>query len=233
MGLMKKRHLLGLLILLPLLLANKECQRDITWGDISKDLVAPWAADHKDIDPDTKCADCHDGRGTRSRPKSHDANWIKEHSLVYQKYGYKNQNVCVLCHQESQCVKCHQQEVPANHTQFWRMKGHGSMTAIDRNRCAVCHRGSDFCERCHAQTTPQNHTAGWGGTTDNHCYTCHEPITSAGAQGCNVCHRETPSHEKSPAMPALPFHYIGSNCKSCHTPRHPDNGTSCTSCHKL
>ena len=233
MGLLKKKSLLGLLMLLPLLMANKQCNRDITWGDVSKDLVAPWAQDHKNIDADTKCADCHDGRTTKTRPKSHNANWTKEHgSFLWGKYGYRNQNVCTLCHQESQCVKCHQQEQPANHTEFWRLKGHAGMAGMDRSRCAVCHKGSDFCERCHSQTTPQNHTAGWGSPTNEHCLTCHFPVQSAGAQACNVCHRSTPTHDATPKRPSNALHAPGADCRICHSHlRHPDNGTECIICH--
>lgn len=233
MEFLKKRKWIGLLLLLPLLMANKQCKRDTTWGDFNKELIAPWAADHKNIDEDTKCSDCHDGRTTKSRPKSHNANWAKEHgSFVTSKYGFKSENVCSLCHEEAMCVKCHQQEAPANHNNFWRLKGHASMAAMDRQRCAVCHQGADFCERCHSQTPPQDHVAGWGTPSNLHCVTCHLPVQSVGAQTCATCHSATPSHDQAPRRPSNGLHLATAPCLDCHTSmRHPNNGTSCITCH--
>lgn len=235
MGFLGKKSFLGLLLLLPFLVGNKGCeQRDATWGN-SKNLVAPWAEDHKNIDAETRCVDCHDDiKSSKSIPKNHTDRWMKDHGgFLWKKYAFRSQNVCSLCHQESWCAKCHQQEPPTDHNQFWRIKGHGLEVGLNRSRCMTCHQ-SDFCERCHSQTQPQNHSGGWGAPTQLHCLNCHYPIQSAGAQNCNVCHTSTPSHTAgTPKQPNNALHAPGANCRSCHLPtlRHPDNGMSCTVCH--
>ncbi|MBF0493350.1 MAG: hypothetical protein HQM15_11310 [Deltaproteobacteria bacterium] len=237
MGFLNKKSWVGLLLLLPFLLANKQCERDITWGDVSKDLVAPWAEDHKNIDKETRCIDCHDDiKSANSRPKNHQGPWMKTHgSFLWKKYAFRSQTVCSLCHQESWCAKCHQQEPPEDHNQYWKMKGHAVVVGLDRTRCLTCHR-SDFCERCHSQTQPQSHTAGWGAPSQLHCLNCHFPVQSAGAQTCNACHSSTPSHTAgTPTPPHNPIHVPSAPCRDCHLPtlHHPDNGMACTTCHVI
>lgn len=233
----KKTLLRTLLILLvaPFLLANKGCERPITWGDPKSDLVSKWAEDHKEIDPDAKCKDCHDDiTSTKVKPKSHTPEWIRVHGDFSQiQYGFRKENVCALCHKESDCATCHQQQPPQSHTMFWKLKGHGIMVSQDRSRCMTCHQqGADFCERCHAQTKPTNHLAGFGSPANLHCQSCHAPIDSAGGQGCAVCHNENPSHDSAPPQPDTALHAGDPDCRTCHTPlRHPDNGESCITCH--
>lgn len=238
MGILKNKFaafiFLGLVT--PFLLANKNCQRDITWGDPSQKFVSLWADDHKDIDRDTKCADCHDTFKKRGdKPESHkQPGWIRTHGDYSQiKYGFEGENVCALCHQKADCSSCHQQDPPQDHTFFWKAKGHGLATGLARDRCMACHEGVDFCERCHAETKPTNHVAAsWGSTRNNHCQSCHLSDLSAQAQTCAVCHQDANSHDLAPNLPRDANHATGLDCRSCHTAlRHADNGADCQSCH--
>lgn len=221
------------LLFLPFMLGNKGCDKTFTWGDINKDVVAQWEQDHKDIDKDTKCVDCHDNRTTKTKPASHDISWTHEHGKYAQlKFGFRDENVCRLCHTESSCSQCHQIEEPENHTMFWKLRGHGVMVGQDRSKCAACHTATDFCERCHSEDRPTSHTPSWGSTTNNHCLSCHAPLNSAGGQVCAVCHASTPTHDQAPNRPNNALHVAGADCRGCHNPlRHQDNGMSCTSCH--
>lgn len=245
MELLRYKRILGLVILLPFLLANKDCHRAVTWSkkDGSK-IYAAWAADHVDLDKKTKCSECHDdNRNNKVPPKvpnHHDAAWKREHGKYSQlRFGFGNENVCVLCHKDSFCSACHQQEQPADHNMFWKSRGHGTSVGLNRSRCEVCHITADFCERCHAETKPNDHkSALWGGSQDNHCQSCHFPLSSMGSQRCEVCHEGTPAHDKAPSPPASPFHVSGADCRSCHVSggtllKHTDGGVNCQSCHTL
>ncbi|OGQ07521.1 MAG: hypothetical protein A3G32_01195 [Deltaproteobacteria bacterium RIFCSPLOWO2_12_FULL_40_28] len=223
--------MLLVIILTPFLLANQSCERSTTWGE---KYFTKWESDHVDIDKDTKCIDCHDDiKNTKVKPLNHDATWKREHGkFESQRYGFKNENVCSLCHTEAQCTKCHQQEAPQQHTEFWKQRGHGVFVGLDRSSCMTCHNDAQFCERCHRLTEPRSHTAGWGATTNRHCNSCHFPLTAAGGQQCAVCHAGTPSHNSTPSQPSDALHVTGANCAGCHTSlRHPDNGMACTICH--
>jgi hypothetical protein len=223
---------LVLMGLVPLLLANRSCERSTTWGD---EYFSEWESDHVEIDKDSKCVDCHDDVTSKKvKPSNHDATWIREHGgFEAKKYSYKNENVCSLCHAESQCTSCHQQQAPAQHTEFWKQRGHGIFTGLDRSKCMTCHKDVQFCESCHSVTAPVKHTAGFGAPSNRHCNDCHYPLGSAGAQECAVCHESTPSHALTPAQPNNPLHVTGADCRLCHSPvRHPDNGMSCTTCHQ-
>lgn len=238
MGILKNKFAIFIFLGLvtPFLLANKNCQRDITWGDPSQKFVSLWADDHKDIDQDTKCADCHDTFKKRGdKPESHkQPGWIRAHGDYSQiKYGFEGENVCALCHQKADCSSCHQQDPPQDHTFFWKAKGHGLAMGQARDRCMACHEGVDFCERCHAETKPADHVATWGATQNRHCLNCHFPISSVGGQVCAVCHSATPSHVDAPPQPDNALHGPGALCRDCHTPmRHSDNGESCSTCHQ-
>lgn len=224
--------LLLAVILVPLLLANKDCERSATWGE---KYFGKWEGDHVDIDKDTKCIDCHDDiKSPKVKPLNHDISWIHEHGdLAQQKFGFKTGNTCYLCHAEAQCTSCHQQEMPRSHTEYWKQRGHGAFVGIDRSSCMTCHKSVDFCERCHSSTTPISHNAAWGAAANRHCFGCHFPLASAGAQECAVCHTGTPSHDATPAMPDNALHFLGADCRDCHRPlRHPDNGMACTACHQ-
>lgn len=210
---------LALIGVVPWLMANKSCKSS-----------APW--EHPAIDKTMACSTCHDdGRTRQTPPPGHDATWIKNHGKTIQKFGFKAASTCTVCHTEATCTQCHQQEAPANHNEYWKLRGHGLTMGLNRNQCTTCHR-SDFCERCHSETTPVNHRAAWGSPTNQHCQNCHFPITAAGAQKCAVCHQSTPSHDEAPTRPNNSLHGAGADCRGCHVPLgHPDNGMSCTVCH--
>ncbi|MBI2346882.1 MAG: hypothetical protein HYV03_08440 [Deltaproteobacteria bacterium] len=191
------------------------------------------SAQHPVLEKGQSCADCHDDERTReTRPADHTAAWPREHGGWIKRYGFRSGTTCAICHTEAHCTGCHQQEAPLDHTSFWRLKGHGLAVGLDRGRCSTCHRGADFCQRCHSETPPTNHSAVWGSPSNQHCNSCHFPLTAVGAQVCAVCHTGTPSHASAPAQPANALHATGANCRSCHSPlRHPDNGMTCTVCH--
>lgn len=228
-----KRSLLLMLLFLPLLLANKECERATTWGPTN---VSRWGGAHPFIKHETQCKMCHpDGRTRQWKPKWHTTAWRREHGKItswMERFGTKSQSVCYVCHKESWCAGCHQQEPPAFHTRYWRLKGHGVSVGLDRNRCLYCHR-VDFCERCHQSTKPQDHVSGvWGKSALRHCVNCHYPVESAGAQRCNACHQGTPSHALAPRRANNDLHVDTAQCRDCHVPlRHPDNGMACITCH--
>lgn len=183
-----------LLVLLPFLMANKKCIRATTWGE--DPLFAKWEEDHVDLDAETFCYDCHDDiTSPKVKPGNHNITWLRNHGgYAQQKFGFRKGNVCELCHQEAFCSACHQQQAPEQHTEFWKLRGHGAMVGLDRAQCMACHKSVDFCERCHAGTRPISHNAVWGGTVNAHCQNCHLPVTSREAQQCHVCHKATPSH---------------------------------------
>jgi hypothetical protein len=221
MELLMNKKIVGFLVLMIIpLLGNKACEKAASF-------------EHPVVPKETECKECHeDGRDAKTKPAGHDLAWERDHGKFIQRYGFKPQTNCTLCHTESQCTTCHQQEKPKDHNEFWRLKSHGLAVGLDRSQCYTCHRGPDFCQRCHAQTQPLDHSAAWGAPSNRHCLNCHFPLTSAGAERCAVCHTGTPSHSSAPNQPANALHVTGANCRSCHSPlRHPDNGMSCTVCH--
>lgn len=220
MELLRRSLLLVVLFALPLAMGNKSCEGKGGW-------------DHPILEKGAECSTCHeDGRTKDTKPSFHDVTWKREHGSWIRRYGLGVKRTCNLCHTESQCTSCHQQEAPADHTEFWRLKGHGIGVGLDRRRCFACHRSPDFCQRCHSQTTPTDHSASWGAPSNQHCSSCHFPLTSVGAQKCAVCHTSTTSHSSAPAQPSTSPHVTGANCRGCHTTlRHVDNGVSCTVCH--
>jgi hypothetical protein len=178
------------------------------------------------------CAFCHLEVRTDTPPPGHRLNWTQAHGgVVRAGHSLPYDNRCSLCHAESSCATCHQDQAPRDHTNFWRIQAHGVSAGVDRSRCVVCHR-TDFCDRCHRESSPRNHTATWGSPRDNHCMTCHAPLTT---QGCAMCHKGTPSHATAAPKPA--WHTPGMNCRQCHGPGlaaplpHPDNGGNCNACH--
>lgn len=188
---------------------------------------------HPKIEPKQECAGCHDDRRTvKTVPEGHTLEWKTGHGSFVARYGMKAQSYCALCHTDSSCSYCHQQNMPTDHTDFWRLKAHGVTAGLDRSRCYACHR-SDFCQRCHSGVPPQSHNGAWGSSANMHCMNCHFPMTTAGAENCAVCHSGTPSHTSlTPAMPSNAIHVPSAVCLNCHTPlRHPNNGQACTTCH--
>lgn len=206
--------------LVPVMMGVKSCEK-------------PSSFQHPAVDKGVECKDCHDdGRTKETKPAGHDLAWERNHGSWIQRYGFRADGNCTVCHTDAQCASCHQQEKPRDHTNFWIEKGHGIAVGLDRSRCFACHRGPDMCERCHAQTTPQDHTAAWGLTANQHCLNCHTPLNSAGARKCAICHTSLPSHDAAPTRPTNALHISTANCRGCHTPlRHPDNGAQCTECH--
>lgn len=189
------------------------------------------ACHEKDAKEDLSCASCHAEISITSRPPNHDRNWKKMHGVCSRAGGQvATGNDCSMCHQKDSCTACHMTEAPENHTQHWRMRGHGIASTIDRSRCQTCH-SSDGCDRCHQETAPLSHTGTWDAPQNRHCMGCHVPL-AVSSGSCFVCHKTAPSHDTAPPMPS--WHNPGLNCRSCHamTLRHPDNGDSCVSCHR-
>ena len=181
------------------------------------------------------CQDCHREIKRDWAPPSHAKDWMRGHGPrcllcegMVDRGGWENR--CEICHEKTTCQACHKEQMPRDHSNFWRIQGHAVMTSIDRTRCWTCHR-SDFCERCHQSTSPRSHTATWGLPRNRHCNNCHSP-----GQGstCATCHKSAPSHSLAAPMP--PDHSPAMNCRQCHGNGqplpHPDPGITCTSCHK-
>jgi len=179
------------------------------------------------------CATCHTTIREGTRPVTHEQNWIRFHGQKAKDGDQTGLNQCSLCHTESSCNNCHNTQAPANHTHYWRERGHGATASLDRDACTTCHK-SDTCESCHKTTAPRSHRGQWAGPKDKHCLSCHFPLQG---ETCAVCHQQgTPSHAKASPKPA--WHTAGSNCRSCHgiAPAaklpHVDNGSDCNYCHK-
>lgn len=177
----------------------------------------------------TDCAACHREIRADVAPASHQANWPLYHGSVV-RAGVDEAARCDLCHAESSCTTCHMAELPANHTNYWRRRGHGIVASMERDRCDTCHQ-PDSCDRCHRETEPLNHTGMWGAPLDRHCLACHEPLRDG---GCVVCHAGTPSHDSATPLPS--DHLPAMNCRMCHGNGQPlphvDNGQACTTCHR-
>jgi len=176
------------------------------------------------------CSACHAEIDSGSPPPSHRAQWRRYHGSVVRARSEERADRCTLCHQPSECTTCHNVEMPANHGNYWRRRGHGVVAAQDRESCVTCH-DTDSCERCHEDTRPMGHSGSWGAPLDRHCLTCHEPLRD---NSCGVCHHETPSHDLATPLPA--DHLPGMNCRMCHGNGQPlphvDNGQSCITCHR-
>lgn len=176
-----------------------------------------------------ECATCHVEIRSDVAPQNHEFNWRKAHGQAARAEGQRRMDRCILCHKENECITCHTQELPENHTNFWRLRGHGVAASMDRQSCAVCHR-EDSCSSCHAEVAPLSHSGSFGGSQSTHCLGCHFPLQS---QSCFVCHKSTPSHQLAPPKP--PDHTPGMNCIMCHgngAPlMHADKGDNCNLCH--
>lgn len=211
------------------------CHTGITQGDRVRPEVAVTMDEcmdcHATRSVSNDCATCHAEIGPEWTPESHRHEWKLLHGQVVRR-GTSDAiaDRCVLCHTESSCNACHRDEPPASHTNFFRLRGHGTAAAIDRQNCAACHR-SDSCERCHSETLPQSHKGSWGSGPQTHCLSCHLPLQG---EGCLVCHRSTPGHAL--AAPQPPDHTPGMNCRQCHGVTQPlphvDNGDNCNICHR-
>lgn len=179
------------------------------------------------------CSTCHQTIRKDAAPRTHGGTaWRRTHGR-YPMDGYGDRGHaenCTLCHTQASCDRCHRWERPEDHTEYFRIRGHGAYVSLDRDRCMVCHQES-YCIRCHSEMAPRSHYSGsWGGLRSNHCLQCHPELSDS---GCSVCHRSTPSHSQAPPIPPPPHPPASSDCYQCHlTPPHADNGMPCTSCHR-
>lgn len=188
----------------------------------------------------TRCAVCHDEQLKKVTPESHqEGSWRKDHGRHVRKgHAKAAKTECTFCHQQSFCTTCHQDEMPRDHTNQFRARGHALISGLGRDRCATCHQ-QDFCIRCHQTTPPASgpnaHRAGWGWPTNRHCFSCHFQ-----ANTCDACHKGQPSHldatVPSPTRPAHRASFGTVDCRSCHrgatAAPHVDPGVSCESCHR-
>jgi len=178
----------------------------------------------------SNCSACHTEIRADVAPSTHANLWTKRHGRCARD-SEKTVDRCEFCHREQSCLACHRSESPENHTPQWLTHGHGATATLDRGNCAACHQ-PESCNRCHRDTLPMSHVADFGAPRDNHCITCHFPLSS---EGCSACHRDTPSHRLATRKPRDPFHVTGTNCRQCHgisAPLpHVDNGDDCNACH--
>lgn len=177
-----------------------------------------------------ECATCHSQIDQDWQPPSHLLRWEQAHGHASRACRGRAAMECSLCHQERSCAECHLAFPPSSHDHAFRSRTHGFHAAMDRRSCATCHR-SDSCDTCHAETSPRSHTSiTFGGTRSNHCLGCHLPLQ---ANGCQVCHKGTPSHLG--AAPKPDWHNPAMNCRQCHgisAPLpHVDKGDNCNACH--
>lgn len=179
------------------------------------------------------CATCHTKVDKDWAPPSHGRMWKRVHGQVA-KAGAEGAMAdnCALCHTDAGCAECHQVEAPANHTEFWRMRGHAVAGSFARSDCATCHR-TDFCDRCHHDIEPRSHTGLWGSPANRHCVSCHLPLA---ANPCMTCHKADVGHLSAAPTPVNRQHMEASeaDCRTCHSapPPHVDNGQSCRACHR-
>ena len=176
------------------------------------------------------CETCHTELGIDVPPSSHGQLWTQAHGSAWRNPSDAIEDRCEMCHTETSCISCHKAEMPASHTNAFRLRLHGMDAAFDRQACQVCHT-DDSCERCHSVTEPLSHVGGWGQRQNTHCLGCHFPL---GNESCAVCHRATPSHNDATPLP--PDHDPAFNCRNCHGAGgaplpHVDDGSSCTACH--
>ena len=142
-------------------------------------------------------------------PPTHRGNWTAFHGAVSQLTleGQHGQD-CTTCHTSSDCADCHATEPPRDHTNFWRVRGHGLTASMDQESCATCHR-QDFCTSCHVETAPRTHIGNWVG---KHCVNCHLTDSKSPQEGCSACHKQA-LHVSAP-HPVI----TKRECTSCHTP---------------
>jgi hypothetical protein len=184
---------------------------------------------HTEEEQPAACATCHSVIDQAWPPPSHALDWQRAHGPLARSGSQAPAESCALCHREDTCAACHRVEEPQSHTHGFRLKGHGLLARMDRESCAVCHEPSS-CEACHAEAKPMSHGGMWGGTKSVHCLGCHTPLEQ---NGCNVCHKATPSHALAPPKPD--WHDPAMNCTGCHGRGEPlphvDNGENCNLCH--
>jgi hypothetical protein len=187
---------------------------------------------HRERGVNADCSVCHETLARDKAPPSHEdprGAWMRLHGAESRSPGRGHVENCELCHARRDCDGCHHVEKPQDHSEFFRRRAHGLQVGFDRERCDTCHEES-FCVRCHRQTRPMSHVAGFGGSTSNHCLSCHEPL---GGASCSVCHRGAPNHLAATPIPPPPHPNATSDCRLCHLrPPHADDGLDCTRCHR-
>ena len=186
---------------------------------------------HEQKSAPNECSSCHAQIDRDWQPADHFMGWMKLHGDAVHAASADQARRCNLCHTERSCAICHEETPPENHTNYWRMRGHGLVAELSRSGCATCHR-SDTCDRCHRTAQPLSHRgASFGGTLSTHCLTCHFPLKG---EGCAVCHQDTPSHLMATGLPG--DHNPGMNCRQCHGVTaplpHVDKGDLCVACHQ-
>ena len=182
------------------------------------------------IDP--SCETCHHETRLDRPPPSHDLTWRRMHGRTLREGDVLHHGrSCQRCHGEDSCSECHREEKPRDHNQTWRVRTHGLLAEMDRERCATCHT-EDHCVRCHlsGDVLPRSHRSGsWGRPRAKHCLYCHD---TPSLSSCTTCHASAPSHLQAPQPPARPGHNPGADCRSCHLViTHLDDGGSCERCH--
>jgi hypothetical protein len=201
------------------------------WSDLTMNMDACLDC-HQQKAAKTECSTCHRELTRDTPPSSHTDAWTIEHGPHWRAAsGDRTIDRCTICHTQGSCDDCHLNERPRSHNQYWRSRGHGLLAGIDRSRCNVCHT-RDVCDACHSTERPMSHRASFGSPTNQHCYSCHQPLGSSSS--CSVCHISTPSHSMAPPLPTNSTHQTATeaDCRTCHSPLpHPDNGDSCRSCH--
>ena len=187
---------------------------------------------HRERKISAECSVCHLTMRRDLPPPSHaQAAWPRTHGRApAHAWDTVHERSCALCHSKGYCDDCHKVEKPMSHTEFFRQRGHGIAVGIQREPCMACHQ-QVFCIRCHNEVEPRSHfSASWGGTTSQHCISCHDLAQSR----CSVCHKSTPSHAQATPIPPPPHPTAAANCYNCHLqPPHADNRvTPCTTCHR-
>jgi nitrate/TMAO reductase-like tetraheme cytochrome c subunit len=146
------------------------------------------------------CDVCHP-KDFNLRPASHKptSKWLKEHGQVAQ----KNQQPCVICHDQSFCKACH--GLPMPHPANWA-KGspplHSQYAKTNRAVCNRCHESKpDVCSMCHHKGWDptkgpwvQQHPALVANSGASFCLKCHDPLF---CMNCHVSGRPLPSSDVS------------------------------------
>ncbi|MBI4870586.1 MAG: cytochrome c3 family protein [Candidatus Riflebacteria bacterium] len=186
-----------------------------------------------------RCSVCHDAEAKKLVPPSHrERDWGLRHGhLARRGKALPLKLTCTFCHPQSDCSSCHQDQMPRDHTQQFRVRGHSLLSGMERDRCATCHR-QDFCIRCHQTsppaTGPNRHTGGFLPPSNRHCVTCHSSRNAS----CSVCHQGGARHATAPMLPPIVPHLAANPvCRNCHRQgaglTHHDPGTpDCRTCHR-
>ena len=216
--------------------ACKECHGEIAASGEVTEAFRPreeaCRTCHEARSVEASCRTCHFETRMDRKPSSHTASWERTHGLEARGAGrIVHGSTCDRCHGDDACARCHRERAPHDHNETWRVRTHGLVAEIDRDRCAACHT-EDMCVRCHlsGDVLPRSHRRGsWGAPRAMHCLSCHD---SPELSSCSACHASAPSHLLAPMPPPRPGHFPGSDCRSCHVSlTHADDGGSCERCH--